>query len=374
MHRYLLAFLLALGSLPAIAQAQNLIYRPVVGLAAIQGDPELAAQLTEQLVSRFESSPWVQLKSIQIPKYSINARPNTSKLNNVVLHYVVTAGIDKQADGKVAVTVFMWQMAYGPVTGRNMTVPANSFGDMSRVVARFIEQIAGEPKVSPGPDAADTFSELTISTIDTFDRKRGNSATYLGQAAAGKPNGLGRKATRDGEVIYGNWVNGNLDSGFTIVEIKNKGEVYLSFQSSSVSGLRVKVKRSQLDGPTGCNGEYPDWIVLTGRCTSRGVQPDPANGLMLLNRNSFDAYKTNGRDTAEYMMLRQGVMIRGKVRKPFDFVQGEVIVPWMAQDGIRERVEYSGPMDGLSMHGQGRCRSSDEGMAPCTMDQGRRLQ
>jgi hypothetical protein len=374
MRQLFLIVLLALELLPSCALAQTLIYRPVVGLAQFQGDSELAARLSEQLVSRLESSPWLQVKKLALAGNPVNARPNTITLRKNMPHYLVTARIDKREDGSLTVLTYVWQMALGPATGRTLTAPPDALGDVAQTMARFLEQVAGDPKNPSGPDAADTFNTLSIDTIDTLDGKRGTKATYLGQTVAGIPNGLGRKKLRDGVVINGYFIGGGTNDGFSILENLPKGELYISFNVSGVSTMNVSVKQSQLAGPSGCQGDYQDWIIVTGRCTLRGLQPDPSKGLLLLNRYSFDAYRINGQDSAEYMMLRLGVMIRGKTRKPLEFVKGEVIVPWMTSSGITERVEYTGPMEGLSMHGQGQCRSTDTTMVPCTMNYGRRAQ
>lgn len=374
MRLLFLIVLFALELLPSGALAQTLIYRPVVGLAQFQGDSELAARLSEQLATRLESSPWLEVKKLTLPANPVNARPNTVNLRKNLPHYILTARIDKREDGSLTILTYVWQMALGPAIGRTITAPPDALSDVAQRMTRFLEQVAGDPKESAGPDAADTFTTLSIGTIDTLDGKRGTKATYVGQAVAGRPNGLGRQKLRDGVVIDGYFIDGGTNDGLSIEENLTKGNVDISFNVSGVRTMSVSVKRSQLAGSTGCQGNYQDWVVLTGRCTPRGLQPDPSKGLLLLNRNSFDVYSSNGQDNAEYRMLRQGVMIRGKSPKPLEFVKGEVIVPWMTSSGIKERVEYTGPMEGLSMHGQGQCRATDTSMVPCTMNYGRRVQ
>ncbi|MDW5442608.1 hypothetical protein [Polaromonas sp. SM01] len=225
---------------------------------------------------------------------------------------------------------------------------------------------------------------------------RGGVAGYEGESRNGQPNGKGLQKLPNGDSYEGEWVNGKrqglgtyrwangvMSEGDWLEDERNgfdfrtgrDGEVNAEYFVKGVKALASGDLRALSNRPNGCNGKFDGWILLAGACTKQGLVKDK-NGAIpeLSHRETFDRLQINDK-RGVLTLFRQGIVIEGPLREPFDFVSAAIKRPVLAADGksIGWVVEYSGPMRGLAMHGVGKCALPAGGLEDCTMNEGQRV-
>lgn len=234
------------------------------------------------------------------------------------------------------------------------------------------------------------------------DRKNGlgvlktSAFTYEGEFKNDQPNGKGVQKFVNGDGYEGGWVNGKRQgfgsyrwangvvsegdwfederSGFNFRTARD-GTVNAEYFVSGVKALASGDLRSLSNRPNGCNGKFEGWILLTGTCTRQGLVKDKNGNIPdLSHRETFDRLQINDKQGV-LTLFRQGIVIEGPLREPFDFVSAAIKRPVLTPDGksIAWLVEYSGPMRGLAMHGAGKCALPAGGVEDCTMNEGQRV-
>ena len=224
---------------------------------------------------------------------------------------------------------------------------------------------------------------------------KGGLAGYQGASGNGQPNGKGLQKFPNGDMYDGEWVNGKRQ-GFGTYRWANgvtsegdwfedersgssfrtgrNGEVNVEFFVGGIKALASGDMRALSNHPNGCNGKYDGWILLTVTCTPQGLVKDK-NGKFpeLIHRETFDRLQI-GEKQGVLTLFRQGIVIEGLLREPFDFASAAIKRPVLAAGGksIAWLVEYSGSMRGMAMHGSGKCALPAGGMADCTMNEGQR--
>ncbi|MFC6282754.1 MULTISPECIES: MORN repeat-containing protein [Polaromonas] len=245
-------------------------------------------------------------------------------------------------------------------------------------------------------------SEETYVGNWSDDRKNGvgvlktSAFTYEGEFKNDQPNGKGIQKFVNGDSYEGEWVNGRRQgfgtyrwangvmsegdwfederSGFNFRTARD-GEVNAEYFVKGVKALASGDLRSLSNRPNGCNGQFDGWILLAGTCTRQGLAKDKNGNIPALShRETFDRLQINDKQGV-LTLFRQGIVIEGPLREPFNFVSAAIKRPVLAADGksIAWLVEYSGPMQGLAMHGPGKCALPAGGMEDCTMNEGQRV-
>ncbi len=225
---------------------------------------------------------------------------------------------------------------------------------------------------------------------------KGGVTGYEGESRNGQPNGKGLQKFPNGDSYQGEWVNGKRQgfgtyrwangvvsegdwseddrSGFNVRTARD-GEVNAEYFVNGVKALASGDLRPLSSRPNGCNGKFDGWILMAGTCTRQGLVKDK-NGAVpeLSHRETLDRLQIKDK-LGVLTLFRQGIVIEGPLREPFDFVSAAIKRPVLAADGksIAWVVEYSGPMQGLAMHGAGKCALPAGGMEDCTMNEGQRV-
>ncbi|MFS2034713.1 hypothetical protein ACEN8I_11875 [Polaromonas sp. CT11-55] len=244
--------------------------------------------------------------------------------------------------------------------------------------------------------AATQLNERAPGRSESPIPSKGGVTGYEGESRNGQPNGKGLQKFPNGDSYEGEWVNGRRQgfgtyrwangvtsegdwfederSGFNFRTARD-GEVNAEYFVNGVKALASGDLRSLSSGPNGCNGKYDGWILLAGACTKQGLVKGK-NGAVpeLSHRETFDRLQINDK-LGVLTLFRQGIVIEGPLREPFDFVSAAIKRPVLAADGksIAWVVEYSGPMRGLAMHGTGKCALPAGGLEDCTMNEGQRV-
>ena len=224
---------------------------------------------------------------------------------------------------------------------------------------------------------------------------KGDLTGYEGASGNGQPNGKGLQKFSNGDMYDGDWVNGKRQGSGTYrwangvtsegdwfedersgssFRTGRNGEINIEFFVGGIKALASGDLRALSNHPNGCNGKYDGWILLTGTCTPQGLVKDK-NGKFpeLSHRETFDRLQI-GDKQGVLTLFRQGIVIEGPLREPFDFASAAIKRPVLAAGGksIAWLVEYSGPMRGMAMHGSGKCALAAGGMEDCTMNEGQR--
>ncbi|MES2979828.1 MAG: hypothetical protein V4731_15510 [Pseudomonadota bacterium] len=368
---------LCTGVLPHAHAAGELVFRPHVLIADFEGDAQLAAKVKEELASRLKGSQWLEAEPVPLLIKASDPTPMHAKLGKYAEYYapyVLTATVTLQADNRVHVKTELWWRKPNGKDGRILTAPIDKLGELARVMADFLHRSIGDPKIG----GAANLDNESFGQVQLPANSRGASE-YVGQQIGGKPVGLGRRTYADG-VVTGQWMQYGTEfypNGLVVEENHKTKTVKIGYAGSSTGCclMGVELRSDQLAGPRGCNGFFPEWVIIKGRCTPSGPQKDSTGSLLMLNAVTLDNYRALENDEYQYQMTREGVALTGKVRAPFEFVRAEVTVPWTTGTGYGrvKRVEYSGTMVGLTMHGEGQCRSTGTAMEPCLMQMGRRV-
>ncbi len=225
---------------------------------------------------------------------------------------------------------------------------------------------------------------------------RGGLTGYSGESRNDQPNGKGLQKYPNGDSYEGEWVNGKRQgygtyrwanggmsegdwfederSGFNF-RTGRDGEVNAEYFVKGIKALATGDLRALSNRPNGCNGKFDGWILLAGTCTRQGLVKDK-NGAIpeLSHRETFDQLQISDK-RGVLTLFRQGIVIEGPLREPFNFVSAAIKRPVLAADGksIAWVVEYSGPMRGMAMHGVGKCALPAGGLEDCTMNEGQRV-
>lgn len=200
-----------------------------------------------------------------------------------------------------------------------------------------------------------------------------NGDSYEGEWVNGKRQGFGTYRWANGVISEGDWLDDER-SGFNFRTARD-GAVNAEYFVNGLKALTSGDLRSLSNRPDGCNGKFDGWILLSGACNKQGLVKDKnGNNPDLSHRETFDRLQINDKQGV-LTLFRQGIVIEGPLREPFNFASAAIKRPVLGTDGksIAWLVEYSGPMLGLAMHGPGKCALPAGGMEDCTMNEGQRV-